>query len=116
MTQPVGSSTSPNSSYYDPSQEVSRLDGSNAGAGGTGGTGALDGTGGTAGAATSGNAGARGAGNVDETRHIDDWGCIPEAIMVAKECGAAYLLRRVGQATVCAASLGQFAACVQGGE
>jgi hypothetical protein len=99
MTRPIDGSSSFTSSYYDPADNMSRAEGPNGGAGGaTGSTGA---------------GGSEGAGNVDKlgtaqpTLH-----CMPEAVSVARDCGATILLKNFPAAFFCGMSLAALGECL----
>ena len=99
MTRPIDLGSSSNSSYYDPADNMSRADGSNGGAGGAN--------------ATSGAGGSEGAGNVQKAETTPDTlHCLPEAVAVARDCGAALLLKRFPSAVFCGVSLGALGECL----
>jgi hypothetical protein len=99
MTRPIDSRSSSNSSYYDPADDMSRPEGANGGAGGA--TGAR------------GAGGSEGAGNVEKvgtaqpTLH-----CLPEAVSVARDCGAKILLKNFPGAFYCGTSLAALVECL----
>ena len=103
MTRPIDGSSSPNSSYYDPADNMSRADGASGGVGGA--------------TASSGAGGSEGAGNVDNggtaqpTLH-----CMPEAVSVARDCGATVLLKNFPAAFFCGMSLGALGECLGSSE
>jgi hypothetical protein len=99
MTRPIHSRSSSNSSYYDPAADMSRAEGANGGAGGA--TGAR------------GAGGSEGAGNAEKigtaqpTLH-----CMPEAVSVARDCGATILLKNLPAAFFCGMSLAALGECL----
>jgi hypothetical protein len=101
MTRPIDPSSLVNSSYYDPTRNMSRVDGSSAGGA----------------SSASGAGGSEGAGNADKvgtaptTLH-----CLPEAVAAARDCGATILLKSFPAALFCGMSLGALGECLDSSE
>jgi hypothetical protein len=104
MTQPIRGNDRANSSYYDPSEQVSRARGASDGAGGA------SGASGSGGAEGAGN----GAGNTNKAPRSDGPGlpCFFEAQSAARDCGAALLTKNFYAAVFCGESLAALAECV----
>jgi len=83
MPQPIQSNSTSNFTPYDPSEQMSRADGSSAGAGGASGSGY-----------TGGSEGAASVSGSSPATH-DPPSCLPEALKAAGSCGAALLLSRI---------------------
>lgn len=99
MTAPVTLNPSSNCSYYDPTDNMSHANGSNAGAGGAGGS--------------TGAGGSEGAGNVDKREEAPgSLRCLPEAMAVVRECGATLLVKSFPSSVLCGMSLGALGECL----
>jgi hypothetical protein len=100
MTQPIQST---NASYDDAGARVSCMEsGAEIGSEGTGGA-----------APVSGSGGSEGAGNIEKNSEPEaSLRCLPEAVVAAKECGSALLVKSFSSALVCGMKLEALRECL----